>query len=167
MLKPLALGLALVALATPAMAQSTPSPKPVKKPVAKATAAPSAALKVAAADEYFGRFKMSPLGIANTIRDMGNRVAADQTKTPSIFGGLANVEDAIRDWEHKYPQDPWVPKSLLALEETYLKGAGSEAHDRAVKAATWLRRDYPKDPRAKTAVDDLAKAEAAAAEATP
>jgi hypothetical protein len=55
--------------------------------------------KVAPADEYFGRLKMSVLGISNVIKDMRLRVEADAEKTPSIFGSLAMVEDAVRDWE--------------------------------------------------------------------
>ena len=97
---------------------------------------------VAPADEYFGRLKMSVLGIANVIKDMRLRVEADASRTPSIFGSLANVEDAIRDWEAKYPHDSWIPRNLLALETTYLEAPGDRARQLAVRTEAWLRHDY-------------------------
>jgi hypothetical protein len=100
--------------------------------------------KVAPADEYFGRLKMSVLGISNVIKDMRLRVEADAEKTPSIFGSLAMVEDAVRDWERKYPRDTWIAKDLYALEVTYLRAPGERAHALAIKTEAWLHRDYPK-----------------------
>lgn len=97
--------------------------------------------KVAPADEYFGRMKMSVLGIANVLRDTRLR-AADPVRSDSIFGSLAWVEDAIRDWESKYPDDAWIAKDLLALETTYLTAPGERAHDCALRAEAWLRHDY-------------------------
>jgi hypothetical protein len=87
---------------------------------------------------------MSVLGIGNVIKDMRLRVEADADKTPTIFGSLAMVEDALRDWERKYPQDTWIAKDLLALEMTYLTAPGDRAHELAVKTEAWLHRDYPK-----------------------
>lgn len=111
---------------------------PTTKPAA------AAAAKVAPADVYFGRLKMSVLGIQNVIKDMRLRVEADAERTPSIFGGLANVEDAIRDWEAKFPHDSWIPKDLLALEIAYLAAPGERAHAMAIKVEAWLRHDFKK-----------------------
>jgi hypothetical protein len=97
---------------------------------------------VAPADEYFGRLKMSVLGIANVIKDMRLRVEADASRTPSIFGSLANVEDALRDWESKYPHDSWIPRNLLALEICYLTAPGERARQLAIRTEAWLRRDF-------------------------
>ena len=113
--------------------------------------------KVAPADEYFGRLKMSVLGIANVIKDMRLRVEADADKTPTIFGSLAMVEDAIRDWERKYPHDTWIAKDLLALEMTYLTAPGDRAHVLAVQTEAWLHRDYPKTVYARQAHVALTK----------
>ena len=97
--------------------------------------------KLAPADEYFGHLKMSVLGIANVLRDSRLR-AADPMRSDSIFGSLAWVEDAIRDWESKYPEDTWIAKDLLALETTYLTAPGGHAHDCALRTEAWLRHDY-------------------------
>jgi hypothetical protein len=95
----------LVALATSAAAPAAeasqaakPAPKAVHKAVHKTVAA---ACHVAPADEYFGKLKMSVLGIRNTIRDQGLRVDADPSKAPAALSSVAFAEDALRDWEHK------------------------------------------------------------------
>ncbi len=122
MIKPAIICVAALLMATPAFAQSHSA--------------------VAPADEYFGRLKMSVLGIANVIKDMRLRVEADASRTPSIFGSLAMAEDAIHDWEAKYPHDSWIPRSLLALETTYLEASGDRARALAIRTEAWLRRDY-------------------------
>jgi hypothetical protein len=119
-IKPVVFVLALLAVSTPVWAQSNLAP----------------------ADEYFGHLKMSVLGIANVIKDMRLRVQSDASRTPSIFGALANVEDSIRDWEARYPHDSWIPRSLLALETCYLTAPGERARDLAVRTEAWLRHDY-------------------------
>ncbi len=118
---------------------------------------PAPKSKVAPADEYFGRLKMSVLGIGNVIKDMRLRVEADADKTPTIFGSLAMVEDALRDWERKYPRDTWIAKDLFALEVTYLRASGDRAHDLAIKTEAWLHRDYPRTAYAYQAHEALAR----------
>ena len=99
---------------------------------------------VAPADEYFGRLKMSILGIGNVIRDMRLRVENDASQTASIFGSLALTEDAIRDWEAKYPNDSWIPRNLLALESCYLAANGERAREFAIRTEPWLQHDFPR-----------------------
>lgn len=134
-INPVVFILAMLAVSTPVWAQSN----------------------VAPADEYFGRFKMSVLGIANVIKDMRVRVQVDASRAPSIFGSLANVEDAIHDWEGKYPNDSWIPRNLLALETCYLTAPGERARDLAVRTEAWLRHDYGRSAyalQAHRALDD-------------
>src|SRR5580704_4539158 len=76
---------------------------------------------LAPADEYFGRFNLSVLGIANTIRDAGARVDDGADPRTMLNGPLSFVTDAIHAWEQKYPNDPWIAKDLLALETVYLR----------------------------------------------
>jgi hypothetical protein len=98
--------------------------------------------KLAPADEYFGRFQLSVLGIANTIRDAGTKL--DQGgDTDSVIGGpLDFASDAIAAWEAAYPQDPWIAKDLLALETAYLKAPSTAGHELAVKTLAWLAKDF-------------------------
>lgn len=116
---------------------------------------------VAPADEYFGRLKMSVLGIANVIRDMRTRVETQPERTPSIFGGLANVADAIRSWEMKYPHDTWIAKDLLALETTYLAAPGDQAQELAIRTEAWLQHDYGRTAYAATGHNALTAARVA------
>jgi hypothetical protein len=118
----------------------------------------AAETRVAPADEYFGRLNLSILGIANTIKDMRLRIEADRTKTPTIFGSLEFVEDAIHDWERKFPADSWIPKNLLALEICYVEASGDRGRDLAARTEAWLARDYPKTAYARDGHEALAKA---------
>jgi hypothetical protein len=130
------LGLALAVTGAPALAHEFGS-------------SPTSLL--APADEYFGRAKMSILGIANTIRDAGRRL--DQGGSPSAMlqGPLFLAVDAIRDWEHKYPSDHWIPRDLLALEMVYLRGGTRESFGLARRTAAWIATDYPNTQEAQRA----------------
>jgi len=145
----------LVAAATTAAVPSTPPLKTAKAPV-KAAATPGKAqpsktvakaapkCRVAPADEYFGKLKMSILGIRNTIKDQGLKIDVDPSKAPSTSNAIALTEDAIRDWEHKYPCDSWLPGTLFALEHFYLKIHTDDGVKHVHATFAWLRHDYPK-----------------------
>jgi hypothetical protein len=141
----------LVAAATTAAVPSTPPAPPTShaaaakvpaKPAKDVAKAPKC--KIAPADEYFGKLKLSILGIRNTIKDQGIKIDYDPLKAPSTLGSIALTEDAIRDWEHKYPCDTWLPGTLYALEHFYLKIHTDDGVKRVHATFAWLRRDYPK-----------------------
>lgn len=114
-----ALGLTSVLAAVPAQ-QHKPSPAPSKSaaPLSKyqreqrerfASSAP--------ADEYFGRMKMSFLGINNTFRDAAIS-SGDHTTDPNIVSKVAFADEALRDWAQRYPHDPQLARSyFLAIRE--------------------------------------------------
>ncbi len=151
---------ALVA-ATAAVAQAAATPKPVH-PAAHRTQAPVVPhvtfLKyaVAPADEYFGRLKLSILGIRNTIRDVGLRADADPAKAPGMLGTVGLTEDALHDWEHKYPHDTWIPPTILSLERLYAKVDTDDARAHAKDVMVWLVHDYPTSAPGKLGRDELA-----------
>jgi hypothetical protein len=60
---------------------------------------------LAPADEYFGRMKMSVLGIRNALDGLERRVESGDRSVGSM---LALVDDAISDWRSKYPRDTWL-----------------------------------------------------------
>jgi hypothetical protein len=125
---------------TPAKAATTPGKAQPSKTVAKA--APKC--RVAPADEYFGKLKMSILGIRNTIKDQGLKIDVDPSKAPSTSNAIALTEDAIRDWQHKYPCDTWLPGTLFALERFYLKIHTDDGVKHVHATFAWLRHDYPR-----------------------
>jgi hypothetical protein len=131
--------------------------------LASALCAPAAAQNLpmnalAPADEYFGHYKISVLGIANMIRDTGRRLEEGRDATAMIDGPLAFVVDAIHAWEHAYPRDPWIAKDLLALEVVYLRAPAPEGIAFAKRTEAWLERDYPNTPAAESGRRRLALA---------
>ncbi len=111
---------------------------------------------LAPADEYFGRFNLSVLGIANTIRDAGARLDSGTDPRTMLSGPLSFVTDAVKDWEQKYPTDPWIAKDLLALETVYLRVPGDDGFRLASQTEAWLIADYPKTAEASKARVQLA-----------
>lgn len=73
-------------------------------------------------DEYFGRMKMSYLGIDNTYKD-GAISAGDFTTDPKLISKLDFATDALRRWAQKYPNDPQLAHSyylgVLVLRKVY------------------------------------------------
>lgn len=66
----------------------------------------------APADEYFGHWKMSFLGIDNTLRDAAIS-SGDHTTDPNIAHKVSLAEDALDAWARKYPRDPQLARSYF------------------------------------------------------
>ncbi len=147
----------LVALsASAASAAATPSPNPHAKPVIPHVV--FLKYRVAPADEYFGRLKLSILGIRNTIKDMGLKADADSSRAANVvMGSVGLTEDAIHDWEKKYPQDSWIPATIFSLERLYAKVDSDDARAHAKITMAWLVHDYPASPPAKIGKKELAQ----------
>jgi hypothetical protein len=145
----------LVAL-TSAAVSAAPASHAVAKPAHKHRVVAIKA-RVAPADEYFGRLKMSILGIRNTIRDAGLRVDADSQRATAYLGQLPLTEDAIHDWERKYPADNWLPGTLFALERLYAKVDNEDARQHAKTTMVWLVHDFPRSTFAATGKKELAQ----------
>jgi hypothetical protein len=126
------------------------------KPAAHAAPKPAAS-KVAPADEYFGRLKMSILGIRNTIKDEGLKIDADVTQGAGVCKALALTEDAMLDWEKKYPRDSWIPHTLFLLERVYQRVDSDDARAKAVATMKWLVHDYPSSADGKAGKVELAE----------
>jgi hypothetical protein len=150
---------AFVALSV-SVAQAAPTPKPVHASAHRAPVVPVVvhlSYRVAPADEYFGRLKMSILGIRNALRDMGLRADADPAHAASILGTVGLTEDAMRDWERKYPHDTWIPPAILQLERDYAKVDSDDARDHAKVVMVWLVHDYPGSAPGKLGKSELAR----------
>jgi hypothetical protein len=124
---------------------------------ANPTPAPHVAFKVAPADEYFGRLKMSILGIRNTIKDEGLKIDSDISQGATVVKSCAYTEDALHDWEKKYPQDSWIPHTLFVLERVYAKVDSDEARAKAKATMLWLVHDFPRSPDGKVGKVELAQ----------
>jgi hypothetical protein len=121
------LSVAVAAASTPAKSASpvpakSASPVPAKSPppLSKYEREHVGLMKISApADEYFGRLKLSFLGINNTLHDAGI-TAGDHTTDPSVVAKVALAEDALKDWDKRYPRDPQLGRSYylaIAVEK--------------------------------------------------
>ncbi len=116
-----AISFGTVAPGEPAVA-ATPAPKssaqPKSKDVCDSTKSKWAHLQCeqfnssAPGDEYFGRMKMSYLGIDNTYKD-GAISAGGYTTDPRLISKLDFATEALRRWAAKYPNDPQLPRSYF------------------------------------------------------
>jgi hypothetical protein len=90
----------------------------------------------APADASFGHYEMSIIGIENAIRRYDGTTALDD-------GPIAYAVDAIRDWEHRFPSDPWIARDLFSLQRVYERVRTAQGFDFANRVARWLQTDYP------------------------
>ena len=97
---------------------------------------------LAPADEYFGRMKMSILGIRNALRDETAKVTGDPRHASAQLASCRWVEDAIEDWGRKYPHDTWLPTSIASLERVYVSIHTTRARTEAARLGAWARRRY-------------------------
>jgi hypothetical protein len=113
--------LAATPASTPASKASTPGPKASKSPTkdpCEDTKGKWAHLQCeqfnssAPGDEYFGRMKMSYLGINNTYKD-GSVSAGAYTTDPRLISKLDFATEALQRWAAKYPNDPQLPRSYF------------------------------------------------------
>jgi hypothetical protein len=108
---------------------------------APAFAEPSANL--APADRYFGRLKMSILGVRNQLKDLAARADAHPEDAEHIYDKAVLVEDALHDWQRQFPRDPWIPKYAYSLAQLYGKLDTDDARVRKNDTLDWLIATYP------------------------
>jgi hypothetical protein len=144
----------VAATATAALSAQAPAAKPTAKPALAQKKAPP--IRVAPADEYFGKLKMSVLGIRNTIKDVGLNIDIDPNRWTQQASKAAFAEDAVHDWQRKYPQDTWLAKTVFALERMYAKLESDEGRKHALASMKWLVHDFPKTWYGKTGKTELA-----------
>lgn len=129
-------------------AKSAASGKPGAKSVAakakpKPAPKPLFSYKDAPADEYFGRLKMSILGVRSKVKDLGLDADMHPEHDPAILSTALWVEDAMRDWSKKYPYDHWLPRYAYALEVMYEHIPGEEAAKRARRQLNYITAFFP------------------------
>ncbi len=70
----------------------------------------------APADEYFGKTKLSPLGVRNEITRINKYLDAGWGSR--MTGDAEYLVDSIEDWQHQYPRDYAMAQVLLESYET-------------------------------------------------
>jgi hypothetical protein len=123
------------------------TPQPASKPATAAqihAAQPQPVSKVAPLDEYFGKMKLSPLGVNNTIHDTNLHVNYDKANAGHYYQALEWAEDALHDWARKYPQDTWLPGRAYYMSHVFWEMHTSEATAAAERCRTMLFKQFPK-----------------------
>jgi len=106
-----------------------------------------AATTGAPADEYFGPFKESILGIRNHINDLERKADGELA---GAIRGMDNIEIALEDWHKHYPRDSWLPGFLDRMVHVYGRAHKlRSAH--CQKAYAMLERDFANTPQARDA----------------
>jgi hypothetical protein len=108
-------------------------------------------------DESFGHYPMSVFGIANAIARADKALAAGAAPTLTD-GPIAYAVDSLRDWERRYPNDPWIAQDLFALERFYVHAGTDESRQCAERVSAWIAADYPHSPFAERARRAVANA---------
>ena len=144
---------ALVCTSALLLGVAAPPKSPAGKPAGKPAAAAPKLSKwqqhiqetlhnAAPGDEYFGRLKMSYLGINNTFRDESVR-AGDYTTDPRIIARVSFAQEALNDWARRYPRDPQLARSYFLGFQMFRKIWTREYQESAWSAANLVVRKFP------------------------
>lgn len=109
---------------------------------------------VAPADEYFGRQRLSILGMRNMLHDLQRDAQNGSKDDASVVNSARAVEDALHDWQARYPLDPWLPRYIYQLDGLYHRVDSDEAHERGESVHSWLVSAYPHSNYARRALQN-------------
>jgi hypothetical protein len=107
-------------------------------------------------DEYFGRMKISYLGIDNTAHDVAIEAGA-YTTDPRLISKIEFADDALRAWEHRYPGDPQLARSYFLMVQALRKIYTPDAQQRAWAYMQHIIRVYPASYFAKVLRGEVAR----------
>ena len=113
------------------------------------------ATRPAPADEYFGRLKMSILGVRNSLVKLTRQAEEDPSSADAVLGPASMTEESIREWEVKYPSDPWLAKTVYMLAHLYARVPTDVGRDAAVRAVNWLVAKYPDSEFTNAALEEI------------
>jgi len=112
---------------------------------------------LAPADEYFGRMRMSPLGIRHMVFSLADDLHHARRKPDAIEHDALLIQDALQDWSSRYPRDSWLPAALWNLAVLFEELPGTHARDSAVAVLQTIREHYSGTVFAANAQRDLAR----------
>ena len=106
-------------------------------------------------DEYFGRLKISYLGIDNTFKD-GAISAGAYTTDSNLIKKLMFADEALQRWAAKYPNDPQLARSYFLGVQVFRKVYTQHGQDVAWHYIQILVHKYPSTYFGKTMKASLA-----------
>ena len=107
-------------------------------------------------DQYFGRMKLSYLGINNTFHDAAIEAGAYTTDS-GIVNKIKFADDALNQWASRFPNDPQLPRSYFMAVQVYEKIYTQPAQEKAWKYMQILVKRYPTSYFGKVEKADLAR----------
>jgi hypothetical protein len=110
--------------------------------------------EAAPGDEYFGRMKMSYLGINNTFHDDAIR-AGEYTTDPKVISSVSFADDALTAWAKKYPNDPQLARSYFLAFLMYRKVYTPQYQQKAWDYAHIVIKKWPTSFFGKSLKKDL------------
>lgn len=122
-----------------------------------ASRGPVSVSALAPADEYFGRQRLSPLGIRHKIFSLKDDLHHARSRPDAIAHDAAYVEDALQDWLGRFPRDPWIPATAWNLATLYEELPGADAQQHAIALLRLLRERFADSAFAGYAARDLSR----------
>lgn len=107
-------------------------------------------------DEYFGRMKISYLGIDNTFKD-GAISAGAYTTDDRLISKLMFADEALQRWASKYPGDPQIPRAYFLGVQVFRKVYTQQGQQIAWHYMQALVKTYPTSFFGKTMKVSLSK----------
>jgi len=101
----------------------------------------------APADEYFGRTKLSPIGVRNELTRIGKYLDAGwgaQMSKDTVY-----VVDSLDDWQHQYPRDYELPRLYKRAYDTLSRVGTPEAKQAQQEVRRTLLVNYPTSTEAR------------------
>jgi hypothetical protein len=117
--------------------------EPELRTIARVTAIPHALrlTRTAPADEYFGQYKYSPIGVRNEVTRINKYL--DKGWGYRMENDALFVDSALEDWQHQYPRDETLPSTLLDAYELMERVQTAKTEEAAERLKAILIVQYP------------------------
>ena len=94
-------------------------------------------------DRYFGSLQMSPIGIRNNIDALARQYGWRTLSDDEIVHDAEWIEQALTDWQQKFPRDSWLPPTAFHLMELYAEVQTQSARDHATVMLHYIVANWP------------------------
>ncbi len=117
--------------------------EPQLRTIGSVTAIPHALrlTRTAPADEYFGQYKYSPIGVRNEVTRINKYL--DKGWGYRMENDALFVDSALEDWQHQYPRDETLPSTLLDAYELMERVQTAKTEEAAERLKAILIVQYP------------------------
>jgi len=102
----------------------------------------------APADEYFGRTKLSPIGVRNELTRIGRYL--DAGWSGRMTQDTVYVVDSLDDWQHQYPRDYELPRLYKRAYDALGREDTNEAKQARLQVRRTLLVNYPTSTEARS-----------------